>query len=129
MRRTFHTITEQDNSDTIAENIVHREREVYHYDLNIENYEALLQTLPTEDWPEHLVQYQGKTADQIPDEYDYICNQLNYRDRVRGLLKTERQELAKAEAVLNVLLEKIPENERETKIAAALQRIKAREGV
>lgn len=129
MRRTFHTITEQDNSDTIAENIVHREREVYHYDLNIENYEALLQTLPTEDWPEHLVQYQGKTADQIPDEYDDICNQLNYRDRVRRLLKTEKQELAKAEAVLNVLLEKIPENERETKIAAALQRIKAREGV
>lgn len=129
MRRTFHTITEQDNSDTIAENIVHREREVYHYDLNIENYEALLQTLPTEDWPEHLVQYQGKTADQIPDEYDDICNQLNYRDRVRRLLKTEKQELAKAEAVLNVLLEKIPENERETKIAAALQGIKAREGV
>ncbi len=129
MRRTFHTITEQDNSDTIAENIVHREREVYHYDLNIENYEALLQTLPTDEWPEHLVQYRGKSADQIPDEFDELCNQLNYRDRVRGLLKTERQELAKAEAVLNVLLEKIPENERETKIAAALQRIKAREGV
>ncbi|MBK8225424.1 MAG: hypothetical protein IPK73_30790 [Candidatus Obscuribacter sp.] len=128
MRRTFHTITEQDNSDTIAENIVHREREVYQYDLNIENYEALLETLPKDDWPEHLVQYQGKTADQIPDEYDEICNQLNYRDRVRRLLKTERQELAKAEAILNVLLEKIPENGRAAKIAAALQRILAREG-
>lgn len=128
MRRTFHTITEQDNSDTITENIVHREREVYQYDLNIENYESLLETLPKEDWPEHLVQYQGKTADQIPDEYDEICNQLNYRDRVRRLLKTERQELAKAEAILNVLLEKIPENGRAAKIAAALQRIRAREG-
>lgn len=127
MRRTFHTITEQNNSDTIAENIVHREREVYQYDLNIENYEALLQTLPTEDWPEHLVQYQGKTADQIPDEYDDLCNQLNYRDRVRRLLKTERQELAKAEAILNVLIEKIPEKGRDAKITAALQRIQARE--
>lgn len=127
MRRQFHTITSQNDSDTIAENIVHREREVYQYDLNIENYEALLQTLPTDEWPENLVQYQGKSADQIPDEYDELCNQLNYRDRVRRLLKTERQELAKAEAILNVLLEKIPENDRDAAIQAALQRIQARE--
>lgn len=127
MRRQFLTITETNNSDTIAENIVHREREVYQYDLNIENYEALLLTLPTDEWPEHLVQYQGKSADQIPDEYDDICNQLNYRDRVRKLLKTEKQELAKAEQILGVLMSKIPENELETAVQAALLRIQERE--
>jgi len=127
MRRQFFTIKETDNLDTIAENIVHREREVYQYDLNIENYEALLLALPSEDWPEHLVQYKGLSADKIPDEYDETCNLLNYRDRVRGLLKTEKQELAKAESVLNVLLEKIPENDRVAAVQAAHQRIQASE--
>ena len=124
MRKTFLTISESDNTDIISENIIHREREVYHYYFNIENYEALLETLPKGEWPETLVQYRGLSAEKIPDEVEDICNDLNYRDRIRLLLKTERQELKKAEAILNVLLEKIPKASREKAVGDALLRIK-----
>ena len=100
-----------------------REREVFSYDINITNYEALLSSLPQQDWPEHLVQYKGLTADKIPDEYDDICNQLNYRDRIWGLLKTERAERDKSQRVLDVLVAQIPENELEAALQAAIQRL------
>lgn len=119
----YRTITTADLEIVIADNIVHREREVFSYDINITNYEALLASLPQEEWPEHLVQYKGLTADKIPDEYDDICNQLNYRDRIRGLLKTERAERDKSQRVLDVLVAQIPENKREAALQAAIQRL------
>lgn len=118
-----YTVKTSDHKAIIADNIVHRDREVFAYDMNITNYEALLAALPQEEWPEHLVQYKGLTADKIPDEYDDICNQLNYRDRIRGLLKTERAERDKSQRVLDVLVAQIPENELEAALQAAIQRL------
>lgn len=119
----YKTISQSDHQAIIADNIVHREREVFAYDMNITNYDALLAALPQDEWPEHLVQYKGLTADKIPDEYDDICNQLNYRDRIRGLVKTERAEREKSQRVLDVLLQQIPENELEAALQAAMQRL------
>lgn len=118
-----YTISESHHKAIIADNIVLRDREVFAYDMNITNYEALLAGLPQDDWPEHLVQYKGLTADRIPDEFDDICNNLNYRDHIRGLLKTERAERAKSQQVLDVLVAQIPENELEAALQAALQRL------
>ena len=110
---------------TIADNVVARERELYQYDLNINNYEIMLAELPTGDWPEHLVQYKGKTADQVPDEHDDEVGDLNYRDRLRGLLKTERAERKKSELVYNTLIGQLPENEtaRASLLSEAVARI------
>lgn len=99
-----------------------RERELYSYDLNIQNYTLMLADMTDQDWPEHLEQYRGKTADQIPDEFDAICNELNYRDRVTALLKTEKSEREKSRRVYEALLSQIPEKDRATLLQAAAAR-------
>jgi len=120
--RHLHTITPAAIEAVTADNIVMREEEYMSYQINIENYTAMLARMPQGDWPEHLVQYKGVSADRVPEEHTEEVNTLNYRDRITALLKTERQEQKKGEAVLDILLEKIPENKRAAAIEAAVQR-------
>jgi lipopolysaccharide export LptBFGC system permease protein LptF len=122
----FYTINQQKNYETIAEAVVGREQEIYHYDLNITNYEAMLLSLPQDDWPENLVQYQRSTLDQVPDEHDQTVSDYQYRDRIKVLLKTERLERNKAFRIYEVLLNQLPEDQRETLITEAHQRILSR---
>ncbi len=119
----FQTITDADRVAVIAENVVGREREIFGYDLNITNYEAMLLALPSDEWPEHLAQYKTSTLDQVPDEYDAIVADYQYRDRLRGLLKTERAERGKSARVYEALLSQIPEAQRADAIAAAKARM------
>jgi hypothetical protein len=125
MRQLF-TIQATETEGVIAENICHREQEFMQYQINIDNYTALLAKLPQEDWPEELKQYQGLSADRIPSEHQAQCNALNYRDRIRAILATEKQEQAKSEAVLDVLIDRIPQERRKAAIDAALLRIAER---
>ena len=120
--RHLHTITPEATEAVIADNIVMREEEYMSYQINIENYTAMLAKMPQGEWPEHLVQYKGVSADRVPEQHTEEVNTLNYRDRITALLKTERQEQAKGEAVLDVLLEKIPVTKRSAAIQAAVQR-------
>lgn len=99
-----------------------RELELYSYDINIENYEEMLAGMTTAEWPEDLLQYRGKGADQIPDEVEAVVNELNYRDRIRALLKTEKAERDKSLKVYETLLNKIPENDRQAEIDKAVTR-------
>ena len=119
----FYTINQQQHLDTVAEAIVGREQEIYHYDLNITNYEAMLAALPSDDWPENLVQYQRSTLDQVPDELDQTVADYQYRDRLRLLLKTERLERSKSYRVYQALLAQLPEDQKETLIASAHTRM------
>ena len=125
MRQLF-SIQATETEAVIADNIVMREHEFMSYQMNIENYTAMLARMPQGDWPEHLVQYKSVSTDRVPEEHSEEVNTLNYRDRITALLKTERQEQKKGEAVLDVLLEKIPENKLAAAIdAAVLRRIAA----
>lgn len=102
------SISTDDHKKNIADALVMRERELYQYDVNITNYTAMLADLPTGEWPENLVQYRGKPIDQVPDELDAEVDALNYRDRLRKLLKTEKAERAKSLRVYETLLSQMP---------------------
>ncbi len=120
---SFYTISETNTNNAIADAIVVREMEVFSYDMNIANYEIMLATLPDDEWPENIVQYQRSTPDQVPDELDQIVSDYQYRDRIRSLLKTERLERSKSFRIYEALLSRIPEADRSTAIAAAQQRL------
>lgn len=121
----FYTIDQTHHNNVVAEAIVGREQEIFHYDLNISNYELMLASLPEGDWPAELVQYQYSTLDNVPDEFDQIVSDYQYRDRLRSLLKTERLERSKAARIYEALLARLPEADRSTLIAAAQAKLQA----
>ena len=124
---TFYTINQQDTDAAVAEAAVIREQEIFSYDMNIVNYEIMLEALPSGDWPDNLIQYKRSTLDVVPDEYDQQVSEYQYRDRIRGLLKTERLEKSKAERIYQALISRIPEELRATVLLQAKERILARQ--
>lgn len=120
------SISPDDHQNNLADALVMREAEIYQYDINIENYERMLSALPQGDWPDHLIQYKGKPADQVPDEYDNDVIALNYRDRLRTLLKTEKAERKKSELVYETLKAQLPteKNALQAAVDAAVVRVK-----
>ena len=120
------SITPAQHKNNLADALVMREQELYQYELNITNYTAMLAELPTGEWPENLVQYRGKPLDQVPDELDAEVDALNYRDRLRKLLKTEKAERAKSLRVYQTILAQMPTDKVKLQEAvdAAVLRIK-----
>jgi hypothetical protein len=121
-------ITDNQRISDLADNIVARTHEVYNYDTNIQNYEALLTAYPTE-WPAYLEQFKGMDPHQAAAECDAefidelaACQQA---ERVTYLLKTEKVERAKAAAILEVLKAQMPDNIEEAAITAAIARREA----
>ena len=119
----FYSVSNADKYNILADNIVMREKEIMSYDINITNYTAMLAALPQDDWPSHLAQYANATLDQVPDEFDDIVSQYQYRDRLRFLIKTEKAERAKSFRVYEALIAQLPEAERDTLITAAIARL------
>lgn len=120
------SITPAQQKNNLADALVMREQELYQYDVNITNYSAMLAELPTGEWPENLVQYRGKPLDQVPDELDAEVDALNYRDRLRKLLKTEKAEREKSLRVYQTILSQMPTDKVKLQEAvdAAVLRIK-----
>jgi hypothetical protein len=123
---TFYTITQTQTTDAIADAIISREAEIFSYDMNIINYEIMLDTLPTDHWPENLAQYQRCSLEQVPDDLVQMVSDYQYRDRIRVLLKTEKLERSKADRIYQALLSRIPEQDRATLITAAQARLASR---
>jgi hypothetical protein len=100
-------ITPQEHNDNLVTNAYYREKEVYNYQVNIENYTVMLTGLPTTDWPENLAQYKNTTTENLPwdmSEADVnTVTQLQYRDRLRTLVRTEKVEQNKVRLVLESL--------------------------
>jgi len=103
----FLTINTQDNLNELATELVIREREIIQYDKNIARYTGILASLPTTEWPAHLTQYKGKTLDLVPDEYDEEVDALNKRDRIKSLLKTEREQRGMSALAYQAIREEI----------------------
>jgi hypothetical protein len=122
---SFFTINNTNLYNTISESIVHREQELFLYDVNITNYESILAALPQDDWPDHLAQYKNSTLDQVPDEYDAIVNDYQFRDRVRYLIKTERAERNKSFKIYEALIAQLPADQLQSLVMAAQARIAA----
>lgn len=113
----------------LADNIVMRTFEVYGYDQNITNYEAILPSLPEGDWPSHLAHLRGLSDHEAafacdPADID-VLSQYQFRDRIANLIKSERVERAKAAAILGALDAQLTGSRREAALQAAVARREA----
>lgn len=118
----FYSVSNADKYNILADNVVMREKEIMSYDINIANYTVMLSALPDDEWPSHLAQYKAATLDQVPDEFDDIVSQYQYRDRLRYLIKTEKAERGKSFRIYEALVAQLPEADRDNLIAAAIAR-------
>ena len=123
------TITNQDTIDTLALNVVHREREVHQYQINIDNYTAMLAALPQGDVPEEVAPYMETPTEElpvfIPLETIQLIADYQYRKRISYLIRTEAIEQGKAKRVLDALKAQIPADQLDTLVADALVKVNA----
>lgn len=100
-------VTTQEHQNNLATAAYHRELEVYQYQINIDNYTVMLSALPDGEWPDSLIEYKAASIESLPssvsDEDIQAISDYQYRDRMRGLLRTERIEQNKAIRVLDAL--------------------------
>ena len=126
---TYMTVTTQDTLTALADNVVHREREVHQYQINIDNYTVMLTALPQDDWPADIAQYKTTLTENIPFSVPMETVQLiadyQYRDRLSYLLRTENIEQSKTKRVLVALKAQIPANQLEQMVADAKAKIDA----
>ena len=124
------TITDQDTINMLAFNIVHREREVNGYQINIDNFTQMLTALPQGDVPSDIAQYVGAKPDNhtkiddlplsFSDEQIDLISKYQYRVDLTLRVRTEKAEQNKAKAVLNALKAQIPADQLEGLVAEAL---------
>lgn len=85
-----------------------RRMEVAQYQANIDTFNALLQTLPSE-LPPHLEQYRTRTdrhaaAAEIEDLDDVtLLSDVWFHDECKARVRSETVEMRKAQAILSVL--------------------------
>jgi hypothetical protein len=129
-------MTNDEHLANIASNIIHRKSELYNYNVNIDNYTAMLDCLPTGDWPESIsalkpslpehfqATYSGTVARDNPDLFE-LWDTYMYRDRVRTLLQTEKAAYRQVLLVHDVLVRQIPASELDSRLTAATAQINA----
>ena len=120
----YMTINPQDTINTLALNVVHREREVHQYQINIDNYTAMLAAMPQGEPPAEILQYMSTKTEElsfdVPLETVQAVADYQYRDRIRYLIRTEAIEQNKAKQVLNALKAQIPADQLDALVAEAL---------
>jgi len=123
------TITNQDTIDTLALNVVHREREVHQYQINIDNYTAMLAALPQGDVPAEIAEFIDKPIEELPSilplETVQSIADYQYRKRITYLIRTEAIEQGKAKRVLDALKAQIPADQLDALVADALVKVNA----
>jgi hypothetical protein len=100
-------ITNQEHLNNLVAAAFGREMEYYYYQINIDNYTAMLVTLPQGGWPEELLQYKEAATDKLPeslsDDVVVTISEYQYRDKICNLLRTEKIEQSKAARVRDAL--------------------------
>jgi hypothetical protein len=100
-------ITNDEKLASAVMNAYYREVEIYSYQVNIDNYSAMLLALPSEDWPQNWVAFKGVKIDELPhslsDDDAQAISDYQYRDRLRSLIRTERAEQSKTIRIRDVL--------------------------
>lgn len=125
----FLSITPQDTLTSLVEQLLYREKEVHQYQINIDNYNQMLSTLPQGAIPDELASYASTPAEELPPEFPIETVQLladyQWRDRVSYLIRTENIEQNKSKRILESLKAQIPSDQLDALVAAALAKINA----
>ncbi len=97
---------------SLADNIVARTYEVHSYEVNVTNYEAILENIGSIEISERMQELRtmspDEAANQATTEELELLGQVQQFDRVSFLVKTEKIEMAKAQSVLDVLISQLP---------------------
>jgi len=98
-------ITQTEHDKNLALAIEMRENEVYQYQINVNNYSAMLAACIQDPWPERLLPYRGMGRDQlaqaIADDDDLdLASQLAFRDELRFRIRSEKMECGKSKMML-----------------------------
>jgi hypothetical protein len=97
------------NKEQLTEAIKQRKAEIAHYQVNIDNYTAMIGMLP--QWTEVLLAH--RTADPVGFINDWsfediqLLSDLQFKDKLERTLLTERLEQRKATFVLKALQQKL----------------------
>ena len=99
--------TDQEKLASLVMNSFQREVEVYGYQINIDNYSTMLKSLPVGNWPADLEAFKAVKTEDLPheltdDQIEQIAD-LQYRDRLRVLVRTEKAEQNKSIRIRDVL--------------------------
>lgn len=113
--------TPEEHLSNLATNAVHREQEIYQYQVNIDNYTLMLAKLPQGEWPAKIAKYKGMDphSAEVPDSAVDLVTKYSYRDRLRQLLRSEKIEQSKSQLVLDALLAQLPTDQKDALLAAA----------
>jgi len=97
---------------SLADNIVARTYEVHSYEVNVTNYEAILENIGSIEISERMQELRTmspeEAANQATTEELELLGQVQQFDRISFLVKTEKIEMAKAQSVLDVLVSQLP---------------------
>lgn len=100
-------VSTSEHENNVLAHAVHREREIYQYQMNIDNYTAILSGLPTDECPAHIAGFLDIPLANVPlsvsDEDAELLAKYQYRDQLRKLLRTEKSEQSKSSQMLAVL--------------------------
>jgi hypothetical protein len=104
-------VTNQEHLNNLVVAAFHRELEIYQYQLNVDNYTVMLAGLPQDNWPDNLLPYKDAAIDKLPEELDDatvgMIADYQYRDKIRGLLRTEKVECGRAGKIRDALKSQI----------------------
>ncbi len=104
-------LTTQEIQNNLIQNAYHRELEIYTYQVNIDNYTAMLTQLPQGDWDSDIEQYKMTSIIDMPaavtDADVERVSSFQYRDQLRKVLRTEKAEQSKSIHILNAFKSQI----------------------
>jgi hypothetical protein len=104
-------VTDQEHLNNLVAAAFGREMEIYHYQINVDNYTTMLATLPADAWPDDLLPYKEAAIDRLPeslsDEVINTISEYQYRDRIKNLLRTEKVEQGKTVRIRDALKSQI----------------------
>jgi hypothetical protein len=131
------TITPQDTINQLAQHVVHRENEVHGYQLNIDNFNQILSTLPTGEVPSQYVQYVGAKPENhtkvedlplnLSDDDIAAINAYQFRVSLLQRIRSEKAEQSKAKLVLDALKAQIPPEQLDILVAEAVLVVNAQQ--
>jgi hypothetical protein len=97
------------NKEQLQQALQQREQDVAGYQVNIDNYTAMIAMLP--EWPERLLPHRGAEPvsflGQWPFEEIQLLSDLQFKDKLERTLLTERLEQRKSMFVLKALQQKV----------------------
>lgn len=117
----FFTISDSARKLNVAKNIVMREQEIHSYDINVVNYTHILNTLPSNEWPDDISFYRNSPIETVPDELHSRVSDYQFRDRIRQLIATEKHERNKSIKVYNALVAQLSPEEVQGLIAQVMK--------